>query len=126
MQRSSFRHFFIHSYGFSLRWDELRPLVDGIQSKLDLFRNSVKGYIDSLSYPCRRQLHVYSIISKTVEVFARLSAVLVMFYFCILKYRSSTLFLAHGVLLRNCRLDLMLGSLLKHRILMILPSLLHP
>ena len=45
----SFRHFFIHSYGFSLRWDELRPLVDGIQSKLDLFKNSVNGYIDSLS-----------------------------------------------------------------------------
>lgn len=45
----SFRHFFIHSYGFSLRWDELRPLVDRIQSKLDLFKNSVNGYIDSLS-----------------------------------------------------------------------------
>ena len=23
----SFRHFFIHAYGFSLRWEELKPLV---------------------------------------------------------------------------------------------------
>lgn len=38
-----------------------------------------------------------------------------------LRYKASTLFLAQGVLLRNCRLDLILGSLLKHLMRIILP-----
>jgi hypothetical protein len=42
------------------------------------------------------------------------------------RYKASTLFLAQGVLLRNCKLDLILGSLLKHLILMILPISSHP
>ena len=38
------------------------------------------------------------------------------------KYSSSTFFLAHGVLLKNFKLDFMLGSLRKHWIGMRLPS----
>jgi hypothetical protein len=43
-----------------------------------------------------------------------------------LRYKASTLFLAQGALLRNCRLDLILGSLLKHLMRMILPISSHP
>lgn len=39
-----------------------------------------------------------------------------------IKYSSSTFFLAHGVLLKNFKLDFMLGSLRKHWIGMRLPS----
>jgi len=37
-------------------------------------------------------------------------------------YNSSTFFLAQGVLRRNFRLDLMLGSLVKHLTVMIFPN----
>jgi hypothetical protein len=43
-----------------------------------------------------------------------------------LRYKASTLFLAQGVLLRNCRLDLILGSLLKHLMRMMLPIFSQP
>lgn len=39
---------------------------------------------------------------------------------------ASTFALAQGVLLRNCRLDLMLGSWVKHLIVMSCPNFFHP
>ena len=30
----SFRHYFVHAYSFTLRWDELRPLVSGVAETL--------------------------------------------------------------------------------------------
>ena len=47
-------------------------------------------------------------------------------YFCKLRYKSSTFFLAQGVFLRNFKLDLMLGSLVKQRISMCLPNSTQP
>jgi hypothetical protein len=43
-----------------------------------------------------------------------------------LTYKSSTFFRAQGVLRRNARLDLMLGSNLKHRMSIMLPRSSHP
>lgn len=40
----------------------------------------------------------------------------------LLRYMSSTFFLAHGVLLKNFKLDLMLGSSMKHLIVIRLPN----
>ncbi|MFH1347552.1 MAG: hypothetical protein ABIH22_02570 [Candidatus Margulisiibacteriota bacterium] len=34
----SFRHFFIHGYGFTLKWDALKPLVDNAKKKLRRFQ----------------------------------------------------------------------------------------
>jgi hypothetical protein len=42
------------------------------------------------------------------------------------RYRFSTFVLAQGVFLKNVKLDFMLGSLLKHLILIIRPSFSHP
>ncbi len=44
----SFRHFFIHSYSFNLRWNELKPLINEIRGTWDLFKNSVERYINNL------------------------------------------------------------------------------
>ena len=41
----SFRHFFVHSYSFTLRWDELRPLVDDLEKTLEKFRSAIYNYI---------------------------------------------------------------------------------
>lgn len=30
----SFRHFFVHAYSFTLRWEDLKPLVDKIEDTL--------------------------------------------------------------------------------------------
>ncbi len=43
-------------------------------------------------------------------------------YLGVCKYNSSTFFLAHSVFLKNLRLDLMLGSLLKQFIFITLPK----
>lgn len=44
----SFRHFFVHSYSFTLRWEELRPLVDGIEVTLSRFKTAVYSFISTL------------------------------------------------------------------------------
>jgi uncharacterized protein YutE (UPF0331/DUF86 family) len=42
----SFRHFFVHAYTFTLKWEELKPLVDGIEEMLGKFRSAVYHFID--------------------------------------------------------------------------------
>ncbi len=42
----SFRHFFIHSYSFILRWEELKPLVDELGNTLAQFKNEVYNSTD--------------------------------------------------------------------------------
>jgi len=44
----SFRHYFVHSYSFNLRWNELKPLIDRIRNTQELFKNSVERYINNL------------------------------------------------------------------------------
>ncbi|MEW6108973.1 MAG: hypothetical protein AB1632_07405 [Nitrospirota bacterium] len=34
----SFRHFFIHAYSFTLRWEELKPLVNSLKDTVEEFR----------------------------------------------------------------------------------------
>jgi len=42
----SFRHFFIHTYGFTLKWEHMKPLVRGIEETLKQFRYEIYGYFD--------------------------------------------------------------------------------
>ncbi|MBU0765595.1 MAG: hypothetical protein KJ607_12240 [Bacteroidetes bacterium] len=42
----SFRHFFVHSYSFSLTWQELRPLAESVESTLKIFRSLINQYIE--------------------------------------------------------------------------------
>jgi len=42
----SFRHFFIHSYSFTLRWAELKPLVDTLDKTLKEFKSAIYNFID--------------------------------------------------------------------------------
>ncbi|MBU0987681.1 MAG: hypothetical protein KKH68_10570 [Proteobacteria bacterium] len=42
----SFRHFFVHSYSFRLKWEELKPLVDGLGGMLNKFRSAINHYIE--------------------------------------------------------------------------------
>jgi uncharacterized protein YutE (UPF0331/DUF86 family) len=44
----SFRHFFVHAYSFSLKWEELKPLVDDIENTLKIFKKEIYGCIDKL------------------------------------------------------------------------------
>jgi uncharacterized protein YutE (UPF0331/DUF86 family) len=44
----SFRHFFVHAYSFTLRWEELKPLVDGISGLVESFKAAVFHYIESM------------------------------------------------------------------------------
>ncbi|MDA8242149.1 MAG: hypothetical protein M0Z67_17495 [Nitrospiraceae bacterium] len=44
----SFRHFFVHSYSFSLRWEELEPLVVGLEEVVGKFKAVIKRYLDIL------------------------------------------------------------------------------
>ncbi|MBU0573644.1 MAG: hypothetical protein KKH83_04115 [Candidatus Margulisbacteria bacterium] len=41
----SFRHFFIHGYGFTLKWEALQPLVANIENTLKDFRKAVSTHI---------------------------------------------------------------------------------
>lgn len=41
----SFRHFFIHAYSFTLKWDEIEPLVKDIQATVLKFRTTVDKYL---------------------------------------------------------------------------------
>jgi len=38
----SFRHFFVHAYSFSIRWDELKPLVDDLPGTLKEFKTEIR------------------------------------------------------------------------------------
>jgi len=42
----SFRHFFVHAYSFTLRWDELKPLVQDLEKTLKPFRSAIYNFID--------------------------------------------------------------------------------
>lgn len=42
----SFRHFFIHSYSFTLRWQDLKPLVNGLYDILEVFKSAINNYIN--------------------------------------------------------------------------------
>jgi uncharacterized protein YutE (UPF0331/DUF86 family) len=42
----SFRHFFIHAYSFTLRWEELKPLVDDLKNVLKSFKSEIYRYVD--------------------------------------------------------------------------------
>lgn len=42
----SFRHFFVHSYSFTLKWEELKPLVDGIEETLARLKSTIYDFID--------------------------------------------------------------------------------
>lgn len=42
----SFRHFFVHAYSFTLRWEELKPLVDDLDETLRKFKSAIYNYIN--------------------------------------------------------------------------------
>ena len=42
----SFRHFFIHAYSFSLRWEELKPLVDNLGNTLKDFKIEIHDFLN--------------------------------------------------------------------------------
>ena len=42
----SFRHFFVHAYSFTLKWDELKPLVEDLEKTLKRFRSAIYSFID--------------------------------------------------------------------------------
>lgn len=44
----SFRHFFVHAYGFTLRWEDLEPLVNGLKETLKKFKSAIYDYINKL------------------------------------------------------------------------------
>ncbi|MEK6692929.1 MAG: hypothetical protein AABY44_05830 [Nitrospirota bacterium] len=44
----SFRHFFVHAYSFTLRWEELKPLVNSLESTLIEFKTAIDKYINNL------------------------------------------------------------------------------
>lgn len=37
----SFRHFFVHAYSFTLRWEELKPLADDIADTIKRFKSEI-------------------------------------------------------------------------------------
>jgi hypothetical protein len=47
----SFRHFFVHAYSFTLKWEELKPLVDGLEGVLNKFKSAIYKYINKLQSP---------------------------------------------------------------------------
>lgn len=42
----SFRHYFVHAYSFTLRWDELRPLVSGLAETLAQVKAAANDFAD--------------------------------------------------------------------------------
>jgi uncharacterized protein YutE (UPF0331/DUF86 family) len=42
----SFRHFFVHAYSFTLKWEELRPIVDKITMTLENFKSAIYSFIE--------------------------------------------------------------------------------
>lgn len=45
----SFRHFFVHAYSFTLRWEEMKPLVEDIENALKRFKFAIYDYIDKFN-----------------------------------------------------------------------------
>ena len=43
-----FRHRFRHTYGYRLEWDKLRPLAEGLSEILEVFRQELALFLDSL------------------------------------------------------------------------------
>ncbi len=41
----SFRHFFIHTYGFTLKWEHMKPLVSNIEEVSKQFQHEIYAYI---------------------------------------------------------------------------------
>jgi hypothetical protein len=41
----SFRHFFVHAYSFTLRWEDLKPLVDKIEQTVKTFESCIYASI---------------------------------------------------------------------------------
>lgn len=41
----SFRHFFVHAYGFSLNWEDMKPLVEGIDEALKRFKQEIYNFL---------------------------------------------------------------------------------
>ncbi|MBI5244851.1 MAG: hypothetical protein HY922_14370 [Elusimicrobia bacterium] len=46
-QLLSFRHFFIHSYVFVLKWDNLKPLVENIVPTYESLKNAVRNRFET-------------------------------------------------------------------------------
>jgi hypothetical protein len=44
----SFRHFFVHAYSFTLRWEELKPLANSLKDTVEEFRTAIHDYISKL------------------------------------------------------------------------------
>lgn len=44
----SFRHFFVHAYTFTLRWEEIKPLAEKINDTLKTFKASALKYVENL------------------------------------------------------------------------------
>ncbi len=44
----SFRHYFVHSYSFNLRWEELKPLVNTVKETNKNISFSIYNWIDNL------------------------------------------------------------------------------
>ena len=44
----SFRHFFVHSYSFSLRWNELEPLAKNAGETFNKLREAVERFLDAI------------------------------------------------------------------------------
>lgn len=42
----SFRHFFVHAYSFSLKWDELKPLVESLSDTVSAFKKEIYSAIE--------------------------------------------------------------------------------
>jgi hypothetical protein len=42
----SFRHFFVHAYRFTLRWEDLKPLVDKIEETVNTFESCIYASIE--------------------------------------------------------------------------------
>jgi hypothetical protein len=43
----SFRHFFVHAYNFTLKWKELKPLIEAIAETVVDFKTAVSRYIET-------------------------------------------------------------------------------
>lgn len=44
----SFRHFFVHAYSFTLKWEELKPLANSLKDTVEEFRSATYDYINRL------------------------------------------------------------------------------
>lgn len=45
----SFRHFFIHGYGFKLKWDKMKLLVDNIDKLWGEINAQIKYFVDTIA-----------------------------------------------------------------------------